>query len=663
MCDFKSLTRAVLLVLLFFACSKEQTIVPQFSVDITADSFPPTGGIKTITLSSDLSWSTLSSHDWLTVSPESGTGNATLTLTATENNTPSTRKGSVTLSPETGDAIRITVSQSSNLIFAIDARELILDASPQDTVVVVTSNSPWQASSNVEWLSVTPMSGPGDGVLTLTATLNDTAHKRMSVVTLSSEAGEVIEIPVTQNGILFATDLSEISFGENPGEHSITLTTDIPWEVSFEADWFSVDPVSGNGQKEEKVTVTVHRNTTQEERTAIITIMPEYGSSIEITVIQKGASYVGDIVRYVSYEASGNSSGDSAANAADFLSPSFWEQVNSDLESKSVEVIFLPGDYTRAYISAGSGGNGLAFNRMGNENNRLILTGGEGVLFKVPEGYAKRNTLIHFHGSQNITFRDFSFSGNGEINYVLAIRTPSGYPPSRNILIENCSWTDMRGVVYGATGCHFEGTTGVTYKNCIFQRIGFNTGSHMMYHAYGPTHVYVYDSFFEDCAGEYVRFRDRTDYGIVKNCTFNRNSGWIGAAFVSIPNYNNNNPGNEYFGTNYAFIDNLFQDSRYGIQFRHTGFSPSDYHYLLTAEEGAILESGTKAQKIKLLKDNFGLDVNKIRIVNNSYPGIYDKRVSINSGVMYGAESLGWTGTADITNIFDANLPPFDWEK
>ena len=221
----------------------------------------------------------------------------------------------------------------------------------------------------------------------------------------------------------------------------------------------------------------------------------------------------------------------------------------------------------------------------------------------------------------------------------------------------------MRGIVYGATGCHYEGTTGVTYKNCTFQRIGVSTGSHMMYHAYGPTHVYVYDSFFEDCAGEYVRFRDRTDFGIVKNCRFNRNNGWIGAAFISIPNYNNNNPGNEYFGTNYAFTDNLFQNSRFGIQFRHTGYSPGDYHYLLTAEEGEILESGTKAQKVKLMNDNFGLDVNKIRIVNNTYPGIYDKNVSINSGVLYGAESLGWTGTADITDIFDATLAPFDWEK
>ena len=75
------------------------------------------------------------------------------------------------------------------------------------------------------------------------------------------------------------------------------------------------------------------------------------------------------------------------------------------------------------------------------------------------------------------------------------------------------------------------------------------------------------------------------------------------------------------------------------------------------------MENGTKQAKINLLKENFGLDISKIRIANNRYPGIYDKNVSINSGVMYGAESLGWTGTVDIADIFDSTLLPFDWEN
>ena len=360
---------------------------------------------------------------------------------------------------------------------------------------------------------------------------------------------------------------------------------------------------------------------------------------------------------YVAPVARGTGDGRSEENAADFLAANFWNDVRKKLLSESIEVQFVDGDYERAYIEGG-----LAFERIGHPENRLILTGGEKVIFTVPKGYPKRSTLVSFHGAQNITFRDFHFTGNGEINYVLAIRTPSGFIPSKNILIENCTWIDMRGVVYGATGCHYEGTTDVMYRNCTFKRIGSGSGSHMMYHAYGPTHIKVINSVFEDCTGEYIRFRDKSDFAMVKDCSFNRHDGWLGVAFISVPNYNDVDPGDEYFGTNYSFTGNLFQNSRYGIQFRHTGFSPKEYNYLLTEDEGAILENGAKEEKVKLLKDNFGLDLNKIRIANNSYPGIYDKHVSINSGVLYGAVSLGWTGTVDITDIFDSTMDPFDWE-
>src|SRR5699024_9850910 len=105
--------------------------------------------------------------------------------------------------------------------------------------------------------------------------------------------------------------------------------------------------------------------------------------------------------------------------------------------NQSIEVQFLPGDYRRAYTIPGV--QGLKFERLGNELNRLTMTGGSDVVFTVPEGYSTTSNLVYFHGCQNITFRDFNFTGNGGINYVVAIRTPAGFPPSRNILIENCT--------------------------------------------------------------------------------------------------------------------------------------------------------------------------------------------------------------------------------
>jgi len=53
----------VLTVILFSVCSREMPMAPSFSVDITADSFPSTGGQKTIHLTADVSWSASTAYD------------------------------------------------------------------------------------------------------------------------------------------------------------------------------------------------------------------------------------------------------------------------------------------------------------------------------------------------------------------------------------------------------------------------------------------------------------------------------------------------------------------------------------------------------------------------------------------------------------------------
>ena len=80
--------------------------------------------------------------------------------------------------------------------------------------------------------------------------------------------------------------------------------------------------------------------------------------------------------------------------------------------------------------------------------------------------------MIRVIGSQNMVISNFHFTGNGRVSYVLQIISTSNNFPTKNILIEDCTWKDMGGVIYGATGCHNENTSHVTYKNCRFERIG-----------------------------------------------------------------------------------------------------------------------------------------------------------------------------------------------
>lgn len=654
----------ILCSFLFNFCSSEEPFIPRFSVDFTADSFPAMGGSKSITLTSNISWSASSNVEWLSVSPTSGKESALLTLTASENNTPADRKGTVTLTPQTGDPIKINVSQPTDHQFSVDISEVVFESSPGEMTIHLTAKTSWQVSSGADWLKVNPGSGTGNGTLILTTSQNESPEERTTLLLITPDVGEVIEIPVTQSGILFSTDLNELSFSENPGKQTITLTTDMSWVATFDADWLTIDPV--NGDEGGVLSFTVTRNRVNEQRSTTVQLTPEIGESIAIQLSQEASSYSSELIRFVAVHSVGSGNGESSDNAADFKDMTFWDKVNNELTSQSVEVIFLPGDYSRAYTDSGM--HGLGLEKIGNAQHKLTMTGGHEVIFSVPEGHATTSNLIYFHGCQNIHFRDFNFTGNGAINYVLAIRTPSGWPASQNILIENCSWVDMRGVVYGATGCHYEGTTNITYKECTFKRVGVGSGSHMMYHAYGPTKIKVEECHFEDCMGDYVRFRDRTDYGIVKNSQFLRTATFPNVSFINIPCYNDVDPGDEFFGTNFSFTKNQFENqaTEYtgsAILFRHRGFSPPGYNYLLTAEEGKIATSGSKEEKLTLIKTNFGIELEKVRVTENNYAVRINNQVSLYTATSYGSVSLGWQGTIVLTDLVNKSTTPFAWER
>jgi hypothetical protein len=309
---------------------------------------------------------------------------------------------------------------------------------------------------------------------------------------------------------------------------------------------------------------------------------------------------------------------------------------------------------------------------MGDVRNTLQLEGNplNTTIFALPvtdSPTKARPHVIEINNSVNITLKNFHFAGGGTIDNVLNITSTPGHT-TNNILIENCSWTDIKGVIYGATGATREGTHHITFKNCTFKQVGRNSASHMIYNAYGSHHISVINSYFEDCTGDYIRFRDKCDYGVVKGCTFVHSWNVANVKFISMPLFNDGKPfqGDESFATNYAFTNNRFSSkvaNVTAIAFSSKGYSAPGYNYLLTPEEGAILPGGTDQQKKILLESNFGIFPEKVRISGNSYTGLVDNAVILSTTAGYGAESKGWTGSGTITGVINTSSVPFTWEK
>lgn len=369
--------------------------------------------------------------------------------------------------------------------------------------------------------------------------------------------------------------------------------------------------------------------------------------------------------QYVSYTKQGDGSGNSPKNAADFLSSTFWEKISQLITKSPVKVVFAEGNYSRAYTE-----KALVLNTIGHAENRLTLEGvADKTIFNAPDNLSlSRGSLFDIKNSQNIHIKNISFTGSGLLGYAFRV-TSDAEKTTQDILIENCSWIDLLGIIYGAAGAHQEGTSHVTFLNCTFKRVGIDSHSHHIYNAYGPSYVSIIDSHFEDCTGDYVRFRDDMDYGLVKGSTFIRNQGFDGKVFISVPLFNSREPvGDEYFCTNYSFTNNSFTNNASAntanaITFYHMGFTPPEWNYLLTEEEGQVLQTGSTTAKKALLLSNFGIDANKIRVSNNTYSSKIVTKVALGTFSGYGAASKGFSGWANITDLLNDDVEPFPWEN
>ena len=367
-------------------------------------------------------------------------------------------------------------------------------------------------------------------------------------------------------------------------------------------------------------------------------------------------------VRFVAPNSAGKADGLTAASAIDFLSDTFWADIQNLLQKQPVIVKFVEGDYVKAYTT-----KTLYLKNMGNAHNRLTLEGNSKTVFTAPAGYATKSLMMSVVDSENITIKDFRFTGDGSINYVFRVSsTETG--KTKNILIENCSWEDMKGVVFATVGVQQFNTSYITFKNCTFKRIGKDGGSHMIYNAYGAQHVSIIDSHFEDCMGDYVRFRANLDYGMVRGSKFIRNKEFPAKAkpFISMPNFNKKRT--EIFASNYVFIDNEFINNssnkiENAIAFHHYGFDRPGFNYLLTQEEGEILTKGTVSEKKNLLLKNFGITSDLIRVYNNRFSENIQNKVAIGSFPAFGAESKGWKGFGDIYAVIKNTNQPYKWES
>ena len=181
------------------------------SVSETQVTLPHYVATSEIAITSNTEWIASSNEPWLSVTPLSGSGNGSITITASPNlNTVFNRSGAITLTSE-GESITVNVTQD---LLNLPMGKTVSRGPITLHFLTVPPDTSWGASSDSEWITVSPSSGTGGDRIAMIIAENTTESDRRGRVTITS-GGQDRHFVVTQ------TDSEPISTSSVSGGHPV----------------------------------------------------------------------------------------------------------------------------------------------------------------------------------------------------------------------------------------------------------------------------------------------------------------------------------------------------------------------------------------------------------------------------------------------------------
>ena len=253
---------------------------PALTVSPTTQAATAAAGNFAITLTSNVNWTVSSNAVWLTASPTSGSNDGSITASYTAN-TGAARTGVLTFSGN-GLTRTVTVTQATPNL-AVTPTTQSVSPIEGSFAITLTSNVAWTVSSNAAWLSAGDASGSNNATVNANYADNTGASSRSGILTFTG-GGLSRTVTVTQAAPSLTVTPTTSAPTPAAGSFAITLTSNIPWTVSSNAEWLTVTPTSGSNNG--TLTASYTANTVA-ARTGILTITGG-GLTRTVTVTQGG---------------------------------------------------------------------------------------------------------------------------------------------------------------------------------------------------------------------------------------------------------------------------------------------------------------------------------------------------------------------------------------
>ncbi len=236
-------------------------------------------------------------QDFLSVVPQSGSGNSTVKVKASLNKDSSARSGKITFTSTDNPAFikTVTVSQDG---YVWDAEPIEKEANVlgEEFTVDVTCTGGWKAgldSDAQKFLSVVPQSGSGNRTVKVTASLNKESSARSGKITFTSTDNPAFikTVTVSQDGYVWDATPVEKEANVLGEEFTVDVTCTGGWKAVFDTDarkFLTVDTEYGSGNRTVKVKASLNKESSARSGKITFTSTDNPAFTKTVTVSQDG---------------------------------------------------------------------------------------------------------------------------------------------------------------------------------------------------------------------------------------------------------------------------------------------------------------------------------------------------------------------------------------
>ncbi|TAG56672.1 MAG: hypothetical protein EAZ27_04585 [Cytophagales bacterium] len=256
----------------------------------TSLSYNSSGGIRGVTVTSNVNWIVSSNVAWVTLSTTSGTaGLRSFNITASSNINITPRAGEITIS---GGSLKQVISLTQNgasAVLTVNPASISYGEAGSSQNINILTNTNWVLSSSGLWLSSSALSGSGNATPSITATTNTSTSSRNAIISVSV-LGSIQSVLVSQAGAtpVLSTDISSFSKTSAGGSQNIIISSNTSYTASSNQTWLTLSTNSGFGNM--TLTANTSANTSILNKTAQITLNFGSGNSKVVNVTILGAN-------------------------------------------------------------------------------------------------------------------------------------------------------------------------------------------------------------------------------------------------------------------------------------------------------------------------------------------------------------------------------------